>query len=195
MSNRIIEKKLKFIYHVAHLSEDSLASEVLKVQQRLELGLWAEILQFMRDLNIEVRELYELTKQQWKSRVKEAIIEKNKSDLLQAIKSYKKLNYNELKDEEFKTRSYFEELTLSEAQVAFAIDTKMLNTVKSHFPSNKEFEDQVWACQNCTRVDSIRHLIRCPFFEDLRVDKDLKTNNEDIVKYFREIIKIRLEES
>ena len=98
-----------------------------------------------------------------------------------------------MKNEEFKTKNYFEELTLSEAQVAFAIDTKMLKTVKTHFPSNKEYEDDAWQCQQCTNIDSIRHLTRCPYFADLRIDKDLKTNNEDIVKYFQEVIKIRSE--
>ena len=55
MSNRIIEKKLNFIFHVAHLSKDSLAFEVLESQRKLEIGMWKEVLQFLRELDIEVR--------------------------------------------------------------------------------------------------------------------------------------------
>ena len=193
MQNRIIEKKLLLLFHLLHLDKDSLAYEVLDEQRKLETCFWNECLGFLRELDIPLHEVEDLSKHQWKSRLREAIRSKNRSDLLTLIEPYKKLNYHELKNEECKTKEYFHDLTLSQAQVAFAIDTKMLRTVKSDFPSNKEYEDDLWRCQQCTRTDSIRHLTRCPFFSDLRINKNLKTNTEDIVEYFQEIIKIRLE--
>ena len=109
------------------------------------------------------------------------------------MEPYKKLEVKELQKDEFKAKEYFYELTLSQSQVAFAIDTKMLKTVKSHFPSHKEYEDDLWKCQQCSRTDSIRHLKRCPYFADLRINKNLQSNTTDIVEYFQEVIKIRLD--
>ena len=112
MSNRIIEKKLNFIFHATHLSKDSLAYQVLETQQKMETGLWNEILLFLRELEIEIYELEDLTKTQWKSRVWDAVLIKNRSDLLKMIEPYKKLDYNKLKNEEFKTKNYFHFLKL-----------------------------------------------------------------------------------
>ena len=67
----------------------------------------------------------------------------------------------------------------------------MLKTVKSFFPSDKQYENDLWKCNQCTRIDSIKHLKICPYFEDLRELRDFK-KDEDLISYFEEIIKIRL---
>ena len=185
-----------FAFHLVNLDKESLASEVLSSQRRFEFpSLWQEVLGFLRELDITVEELEESSKYEFRKKAKEAIAKKNEKDLLLWMEPYKKLNAKELSKEEFKTKDYFKELNLSMARTKFAIDTSMLKTVKSNFPSDKKNEDDLWQCDQCTRVDSIRHLVRCPFFAELRVDKDLKNNNEDIVEYFQEIIKYRLEQA
>ena len=109
------------------------------------------------------------------------------------MESYSKLNAKLLSEENFEPKPYFHELNLTQARVKFAIDTKMLKTVKSHYPSEKRYEDDMWECEHCSRVDSIRHLMVCPYFEELRVNKNLHSNSEDIVTYFQQIVNIRLE--
>ena len=95
--------------------------------------------------------------------------------------------------EDFEKKKYFYELNLTQARVMFSLDTKMLRTVKSHFPSDRKNKDDLWECQNCSRIDSIRHLMRCPYFEEIRVGKNLHSNEEDIVEYFQKVVNIRLE--
>ena len=123
----------------------------------------------------------------------EAVIDYNRKSLLEMIEPYKKMNVCYLSDEKFEMRKYFHELGLEKARTAFAIDTQMLKTVKSIYPSDKRNEDDLWTCDQCTRVDSIRHLTRCPYFTELRENKNLHDNREDIVTYFQEVIEIRLD--
>ena len=185
-----------FAFHLVNLDKESLASEVLSSQRRFEFpSLWQEVLGFLRELEISLEELEESSKYEFRKKVKARITKKNEQDLLLWMEPYKKLNSRELSKEEFKTKDYFHELNLGKARTKFAIDTSMLKTVKSNFASDRKYEDDMWQCEQCSRVDSIRHLIRCPFFAELRVDKDLKNNNEDIVEYFQEIVRYRLEQA
>ena len=194
MENEIIEMKLRFLFHLVHLNSNRLAHEVLEVQRQLELpSLWTQCLQFLRDLDISLEEVHNLSKREFKGRLKSSIFKKNESDLLCMMEPYKKLNASQLNEDGFRTKAYFHELNLSQARIMFAIDTKMLKTIKSHYPSHKDYEDDLWECEHCSRVDSIRHLTRCPAFEELRAGKNLHSNTEDIVAYFQEILNIRLE--
>ena len=193
MKNKIIMKKLMFLHHLIKLKKTSLVSEILEVQKKMEFpGLWLEAMEHLRNLDINVAELYELNKIQWKGRVKNAVSERNKEKLLQTISSYKKLDANSLKEEDFKTKEYLVKMKLDDARTKFAIDNRMVKTVKSDFASDNKFADEMWECDDCKRIDSIRHIKVCPGYEHLRADKDLK-RDEDLVKYFQEVLITRTE--
>ena len=192
--NKIIEKKLLFLKHIVQLNKQTLASEVLNVQRELELpGLWSESLDFFRELDISLDDLFSTSKQQFKTLVRQALVSKNRDDLLRMIEPYKKLNIIDLTNEEFETKKYMYEMSLSQVRTKFAIDTNMLRTVKSLFPSDQKFSDDLWRCDQCSRIDSIRHLTRCPYFSELRENKNLQSNEEDLVTYFQEVVQIRME--
>ena len=91
-SNKIIEEKVLLLRHVANLASDTLAAEVLATQRQLNLPdtLWSEGIQYLRELNIGVGELISLSKSQFKLKLRKAIEEKNKIELLNQIKNYKK---------------------------------------------------------------------------------------------------------
>ena len=87
-ANRIIEMKLQLLSHICRLESSTLASMVLTEQQRLAYpGLWSECLKYLRDLGILISEVTTMTKLQFKSRLKSALIEKNRQDLLSIIKT------------------------------------------------------------------------------------------------------------
>ena len=140
----------------------------------------------------KLEEINSLSKHQWKKRVKEAVNDLNRKMILENMDGLKKTNKEKLQDTKFETKKYFYDLDLEQARVAFAIDTNMLKTVKSLYPSIKEYEDNLWVCDQCTKVDSIRHLYRCPFFSDQRNKKQIETNTAHMTAYFQEITNIRL---
>ena len=87
----------------------------------------------MSELGLELNDQTSLSKVQFRSKLKAEITEKNRFDLLEQIKSYKKIDYWEIKDEPFEMKNYFKELTLQDARVKFAIDMKTLRGIKGHF--------------------------------------------------------------
>ena len=80
---------------------------------------------------------------QFKRRIKHAVREKNRNDLLQMMEPYKKLKSTKLSQENLEKTSYFKEMNLNQARVMFAIEPKMLKTIKSHSPSYKKYEDDL----------------------------------------------------
>ena len=138
--NKIIEEKVLLMRNILNLDSTCLAAEVLAVQRQLELAdtLWSEVTEHLTELGLELNDLTSLSKVQFRSKLKAAITEKNRLDLLEQIKSYKKFDYWEIKDEPFEMKKYFKELTLQEARVKFAIDTKTLRGIKGHFLRSKK---------------------------------------------------------
>ena len=62
--------------------------------------------------------------------------------------------------------------------------------MKTYQISNRIFEIQDWSCK-CGNIDSFCHIIRCPEYEHLRQAKDLKFNEDQLVKYFQDVINLR----
>ena len=112
---------------------------------------------------------------------------------MQEIKHSKKFNYSILKDENFETKQYFFDMTLEKARMKFSIDTNMLKSVKTNFSSERKYEDKLWQCNFCLRIDSTRHIRNCPFFEEQRADKNFN-NDYDLILYFQEVMTIQMQE-
>ena len=89
-------------------------------------------------------------------------------------------------------KPYFKNFTLKDARMKFAIDSKMLETVKSNFSSDKEYADKLWQCEaGCGRIDSIRHIEVCPGYEEFRNNRDLE-DSSDYVHYFQDVLQFRM---
>ena len=69
-----------------------------------------------------------------------------------------------------------------------------------NFPSDVKFSEQLWTCTGCDKADgqiggrrdTQTHIMICPLYADLRMDKNLE-EDKDLVKYFSQVIKKRLE--
>ena len=186
--NKIIEEKVLLLRHVANLHNSTLAAQVLATQQRLELGdtLWSEGITHLRELDISIGDLTTLSKMQFKSKLKKAIEDKNKRELLHQIKSYKKIDYWKLRDEPFELKKYFYDLTLQDARIKFSLDTNMHRGIKANFSSEPKNEADLWVCDVGLRVQSTRHIKVCPFFEKERSNLDLN-NVQDIIQYYNKL--------
>ena len=189
MSNLITQKKLLFLHHIATLSSDSLAHQVYLEQKRLRLpGLVAECQELL--VEFDIMKITDYTKLQWKRLIKNKILMKNRNDLLEKMKKYKKIDYKCMSDENFELKPYFKNLHLSQARDKFRIRSFMTRTVKLNFVSDKKFAADLWSCWHCQSIDSQAHVRICPAYEHLRIDKDLD-NDIHLVQYFRDVIKMR----
>ena len=108
-SNIILGKQLNFIHHLANLPESALARNIFDEQVRLQLpGLYKQCEQYLNEMGIV--NLQDLNKWQMKRKVKKFLMNKNRTELLENSKKYKKLDCSQLSMETFQRKSYFSNL-------------------------------------------------------------------------------------
>ena len=141
------------------------------------------------------------TKNQWKTLVKNKIMEMNKDAILEQSLPYKKINLSA--DEKFERRSYIKTLNISEARLKFKLQAKMTPTIQMNFPSDAEFTKNLWTCSGCKDMDNAlgdkvvgkrdtqQHVMVCPGYADHRENKDFD-DDRDLVRYFQQVINQRL---
>ena len=199
MEYKILQKKLLFLHHVATLPDTALAKEIYIVQTELALpGLVKECNEFL--VKFGITSIHNYSKGQWKHLVKTKIAELNKDNLLTQIRGrYKKLSVEKLKGESCKIKPYLSNHNLADARLRFKINSEMTPTVKMNFQSDIEYTREMWACPGCSSSgdvlgcrDTQRHIMVCPGYDSFRQDKDL-SQDKDIVQYFQQVIKHRLD--
>ena len=107
------------------------------------------------------------------------------------MKSSKKFDYLSHKDKEAELKEYLKEMNLEDSRVMFSICANSVKHVKSHRMSDKVYEKEDWLCECGRSTQSSGHLLRCPSYESIRKSMNFTLNDEDIVEYFRRIIRIR----
>ena len=191
MEHRIAKKKLIFYHHLVNLPVDTLAYEVASLQATLSYpGLVSECEELRTHYNLPP--VTSTNKWGWKKLVNNKTKERNRLDLLDKIKppSYKKLDYEALAAENFETKDYLVKLNLTDARLRFALRTKMTKTVQMNFKGEKKYINNQWKCLDCQIPDTQDHIVRCPTYQHLRIDKNL-SDDKDLVSYFRKVIQIR----
>ena len=78
-----------------------MAKEVLHLQiDHGKPGMYKEVEPFLNEIGII--DLTSVSKNQWRQKVISFILEKNRTELLEKVKKYKKLNYKEICQESLK---------------------------------------------------------------------------------------------
>ena len=191
--NRVLQYKLLFYHHITNLGEDTLAFKIQQQQRKLRLpGLVQECLVALASLGIDEEKVRKMNKYQWKDLIKKRLQKKNSEEILEKMRKSKKFDFLSHKDENFETKSYFKTMTLQESRTMFSLRSQTTKTIKTHQMSNKSFASKLWKC-SCGSIDSISHIKRCVNFKGLRDILDIEHNENDLVKYFQEVIKIRNE--
>ena len=83
-------------------------------------------------------------------------------------------------------------MTLAAARTLFAMKNSMTRGAKLNFANDPEFKKQLWLC-DCGKISSNIHFRYCIKYENLRIGKDLSTQ-EGIIRYLQAVIKFRDEE-
>ena len=200
MEFRILEKKLNFLHHLENLPKSALAREVLKIQTEEGLpGIYSECKEFLA--HFEIFDLKQYSKVQFKRLVKRKIRELNKSKIIEEVKSkdYKKVNAEKLASDEFELKPYLKTFSVDDARLNFKRISYMTPGIKMNFQSDRLFAKDLWACVGCKKDsilgkrDTQEHVLICPAYEQLRVDKDL-SKDKDLVTYFRSVLQLRAKE-
>ena len=164
-------------------------------QRTLNLkGLASECREFLALLGINENLVFECNKQSWRRTIQSRVKEKNKTDILEQIKRYKKLDFFQLRDEPFVIKPFFKTMNLKDCRTQFSLSTMTTRTIKTHFMSDKVFASQLWECESCKLRDTIFHIKMCPNYEHLREANNYLQSDLNIVHYFQQVIKHRNDE-
>ena len=83
----------------------------------------------------------------WRDRISKYIAQKNRDELLDKVKTYKKLSFDELSKEKYEKKSYFTEFDLGNVRMNFKIRSKVVLTIRKNFPS--KYRNRSLTCQSC----------------------------------------------
>ena len=188
----VAREKLLFGFHLENLPNDSLGNEVWNTLKHLNLpGLYKETRELMSDLGIDSMRNY--SKHQWKTKVNSAVDEANHKSLLNQIKTYKKLNYDELTKEEYEVKDYINKLPLAKSRTFMHYRAKMLKGFKMNFQSDPIFEKENFKCV-CGRISSQNHALNsCDLYEDLLDIHDTEST-EGLIDFFDAVLQRKQEE-
>ena len=191
MPLRILKEKLLLYKHIAALPISSLAHQFLLVQEELHLpSLKDEVKEFLAEFGVHDVNLF--SKKEWRSFVSEKIKTKNRNFLLNGMKTYSKIDHNELALEEFGLKDYFLQLSLPNCRMKFRVRSKTVTSCQTHFPSDQTFIKNSFRCTNCNEfeIDQLSHWHRCNFFKNMR-EKINSNDEESILEFYRKVIKER----
>ena len=208
--NIVLMRKLNFVHHIANLPPHALAREVHDLQVEHGGGLHSEIEEHLNTLG--VTDLRSVSKWQWRKRIREYIINLNKTQLLEDIKRYKKLNYDELSCEPFERKSYLSTLSLANARMRFRVSSGVVQTIRSNYP--RKYRGRSLACPGChgsratnsdslsdsnfslnnqSETDTQTHVLYCESYSDFRGPSFDPNNDKMLAEFFSKVVMRRME--
>ena len=107
------------------------------------------------------------------------------------MRNQKKINNEEILDEQFELKDYMTNLTYEDAVIKFKLRAKVLKSIKTHFKSDPVFVEELWSCKECSLLDTTSHLInKCVLFDEEREGLDLG-EDEDLIFFFKRVLEKR----
>ena len=179
MQVRVDKAKLALLHHITQLDNTSLAKQVYTEQnERGWPGLVAECKKISNDW--QVPDITEpgcnISKVEWKTMLKKEAKVQNSKWLMERIKKSSKLEV--MKNEDYGGKSYIAEMNMHDSRVHFTLRSRMYKC-KMNYLNDPKFKSEMWRCDDCYRC-VVRHTNT--------------TSDQDIVNYFKEVTKIRLED-
>ena len=135
-----------------------------------------------------------LSKSSWKRKVKSSVLKKNYAEILEMSKKYKKTNHDELKNEEVGLKQYMKNLSLPDARLKFALRSRMTRFIQMNYKGNPAYKSNGWKCNHCKLPDTQEHVMQCDLYKSLRKNVNFDSDKE-LVDYFRNVLKLRKENS
>ena len=94
-----------------------------------------------------------------------------------------------LKNEDCKRKDYIKQKSINRVRKTFATRVMMLRFA-GNFSHNEFFRRANWQCEACdlkVTEDQI-HIASCTGYEDLRRNKNIEHDNQDLVTFFQEVL-------
>ena len=173
MKYRILEMQINFIFHLATLDEESLGKETYETQKKYKFpglisDLQALITKFGLPNIFDLKIIQSLSKNSFKSLVREAIHSECENELKNEINNKDKLKSGPMPKESFEKKSYINTLLPANARQIFKFRSKMFDA-KYNYKSDRTYSEELWKCSSCqTCIKTQDHVLFCPSYAILR---------------------------
>ena len=218
-NNYILRKKVLFYFHLANLPQTSLGRIVLDIQEANNTEgqtLKKEVEEHISAMGFT--NLREVSKGVFRRKVNKYFHDKQRAELLEDIKNYKKLDYEELSKEPFERKEFVYTLSLENARMRYKLLSKVVPTVRGHFP--QKYRKTSLECPACRRgrqsdspppsltslsrhsqvsseetpTDTSSHiLLVCDNYADLKDETFDPSDDKKLSEFFRLVVKRRIE--
>ena len=111
-------------------------------------------------------------------------------ELREKFKSYKKIEYSQIADDEYGEHSYLTEMNISMGRTFLASRAGMLRTVQMNFKRREDYAANRYKCI-CGEDDYTSHLISCPSYLHLQDGLDVRGSDHHLVKFYMLVIRER----
>ena len=148
----------------------------------------------------KIGDITSYSKYSFKKLMKDIFYEKNRNDILNLMKGYKKISYEKCSQEKHEMKEYFKTLSIESCRIRFRIDCNLVPTVRSHYKS--KYKSQGLECIDCratnsdpssVKVDTIDHLsTSCVANDDLRQGRRMDVD-ADLTDFFQQLIQRRIQ--
>ena len=179
-----------FYHHLISLNDDALAKEVLTIQQENDFpSLTAECKKIPLDLNI-TSDPSCYSEVGWDKQIKYNIHQLNRSQLLNQMKTYTKLDYAKFVNEDYGVQSYMKNMKIKDGRTFFAHRAQMIRTVQMNFKKMYALGDHRCICGE---DDHQIHLTSCPSYAHLRERLDVEERDLDLIRFYQLVIEERMQ--
>ena len=198
MKNRILKQQILFVHHLATLSDNSLAKEFyISQKQQAFPGVVTMCQEVLKDFNLVNIERY--SKYQFRTIVKQLIFNKNRNEILEWAKGYKKINHDTCSKEKFERKGYLTKLNVADARLYFRIKYFLIPTFRLDYKNIHKYRAEKWLCPECVErlqrsrpppndvelsceQDSHDHArYNCPSNNQLRKNTDFSDPEQEVV--------------
>ena len=185
IKQRIWMEKISLAIFIRNSGRSSLAGRIYREQ--LDQG-WPGLAKEVEEIcsTIKIQNVNEVEVP--KSEIKDAISKHHAEEARDQMG--KKLK--DIKNEEIgKPKEYMRTKCISDCRLKFRIRTNMVELKANMKGSYRDGDYSCLGCGNKSTVEDQSHVIRCPAYSEIREGLDFE-KNEDLVKYFRKVMMIRM---
>ena len=168
-------------------SDTNLSKQVLSEQLRHDwIGQSKVAIGLCDDLKIHGLFDSEVSKAQFKARVKRACQQRNDEELSNQIQSYKKMSA--LRNEIVKGNSCFFTETLENVRILFRYRVELYEAKMNY---KNKYTSEGYLCDSCeSESETNSHILFCPSYALIRQNKDLNSDR-DLADYLHRVLEIR----
>ena len=179
-----------------NLDKKTIARTFAEIQHSLNYpGLVKECRELLISYGLGDKNPADFSKKSWKRMTRKTMRSKNEEYILQEAKKYKKIDYLEMKKEDFGVKDYIKKLNVSEARLRFRVKLQLVPGIKFSYKNTEKYKADMWSCPVCQMtgaysLDSMSHTMWCPGLADFRKDRDMRLD-KDIVLYMKDVLGLR----